>query len=241
MLSISVPLIFVAGLLSFLSPCVLPLVPVYLSYLSGAGLSDEAPRARGRTLAHGACFVAGFTLVFVLLFGLPATLLGGLLARASGWITALGGMVLVLFGLHTMHVLRLPWLDRTMRFQGSGGQTTPSYLRSLLFGVTFAAGWTPCIGPLLGTVITLAFTEPARAIPYLLLYALGLALPFLVAAVGLTQALSWLNRARRYTRVIEIVSGLLMVAVGLALITGTYGLLNAALQRLLPTWLLALT
>jgi cytochrome c-type biogenesis protein len=239
--SISVPLVFVAGLLSFLSPCVLPLVPVYLSYLSGTGLGDEDRTTRWRPLAHGVCFVAGFTLVFVLLFGLPATLLGALLSRVSNWITAIGGLVLVLFGLHTMHVVRLPWLDRTVRFEAGARRSTPSYARSVLFGITFAAGWTPCIGPLLGTVMTLAFTEPARAMPYLLVYAAGLALPFLAAAAALTRALGWLSRAGRYAHAVEFVSGLLMVVIGLTLVTGTYTIVNNAMQRLVPQWLLRLT
>jgi len=235
--SISLPLAFLAGLLSFLSPCVLPLVPVYLGYLSGSSLAGDLPADRGQVLSHALCFVGGFTLVFVILFGLPTTILAGALQKYGNWISGIGGVILVLFGLHTMGVLTIPLLNATHRLEIEGG-IKPGYARSVLIGVTFAAGWTPCIGPLLGTVMTMAFTEPSRALGLLLTYTLGLALPFLATAALLTQAVAWLKRLNRHMRAIKIVSGLLMVTVGVLLISGTFSILNGLLLRITPEWLL---
>jgi cytochrome c-type biogenesis protein len=239
---VSVPLAFLAGLLSFVSPCVLPLVPVYVGYLSGSGLStgnasEAAPVRRRDVLAHALFFVGGFTAVFVVLFGLPTTLLGGALLQYSDWVSRIGGGVLILFGLHTLGVLTIPLFNATRRLEVGRGMK-PGYIRSTLIGVSFAAGWTPCIGPLLGTVLTLAFTEPRRALGLLLVYALGLALPFLLTAALLTQALAWLKRLRRYVRPIQVASGVLMIAVGVLLVTGTFAILNSLLIRVTPTWLL---
>ena len=237
MASISFPLAFLAGLLSFVSPCVLPLVPVYLSYLSGSSLSGDGLPNRWRVFSHALFFVGGFTMVFVVLFGLPATLLSGTLQQYSSWIAKIGGAILILFGLHTMGVVTIPILYTTRRLEVGRG-TEPGYVRSTLFGVTFAAGWTPCIGPLLGTVMTLAFSEPSRALGFLFVYALGLAVPFLITAVLLARAVGWLKRLNRHMRAVEIISGLLMVGVGVLLISGTFTVLNSLLIRITPEWLL---
>jgi cytochrome c-type biogenesis protein len=234
---ITVPLAFAAGLLSFVSPCVLPLVPVYLSYLSGSSLSGETPPSRRQVFSHALFFVGGFTLIFVVLFGLPTTILGSLLGEYSGWIAKIGGVVVILFGLHTMRVVTLPFLDAIRRMEIGEGME-PGYARSTLVGVTFAAGWTPCIGPLLGTVMTLAFTEPSRAVGFTFVYAMGLAVPFLLMAALLTRAVGWLRRLNRYMRVVEIVSGLLMVGVGILLISGMFTVLNSYFIRITPEWLL---
>jgi cytochrome c-type biogenesis protein len=221
--SITVPLAFAAGLLSFVSPCVLPLVPVYLGYLSGSSLSSGTTPSRRLVFGHALLFVGGFTFIFILLFGLPTTILGSALRDYSGWIARIGGAVVILFGLHTMGVIE---------------GMEPGYARSTLFGVTFAAGWTPCIGPLLGTVMTVALTEPSRAIGFIFVYALGLAVPFLVTAALLTRAVGWLKRLNRHMRAVEIVSGLLMVGVGVLLVSGIFTLLNSYFIRITPDWLL---
>jgi cytochrome c-type biogenesis protein len=237
MLSISYPLAFLAGLLSFLSPCVLPLVPVYLSYLSGSSLHGGAPPNRRQVLSNAVLFVAGFALVFIALFGLPTTLLGTALQQYSGWIGRIGGAILILFGLHTTGIITIAVFSATRRLE-AGSAMEPGYARSMLLGVTFAAGWTPCVGPLLGTVMTLAFTEPSRALGFLSAYAFGMAVPFLTTAALLAQAVGWLKRLNRYVRAIEIASGLLMVGVGVLLISGTFTMLNSLLIRVTPEWLL---
>jgi len=233
---VSLPLAFLAGLLSFLSPCVLPLAPAYLSYLSGSSLYGEVPPSRRQVLTHALLFVAGFTLILIVVLGLPTTLLGGSLVRYGEWIARIGGAVLVLFGLHSLGVLTLPGLDVTRRFEVAR-QAEPGYIRSALIGVSFAAGWTPCIGPLLGTVMTLAFTQPSRAIWYLFAYSLGLSIPFLVMASLFTQAISWLRRVNRHARTVKAISGLLMVGVGIMLVSGMFSALSSLLARITPAWL----
>jgi len=235
--SISIPLVFLAGLLSFLSPCVLPLVPIYISYLSGSSISGDTASNRWLVLSHALFFVGGFTVVFVILLGLPTTILGSALQQYKGWITRIGGAILVLFGLHTMGIVTIPILNMTRRVDVGTGMKQ-GYARSALMGVTFAAGWTPCIGPLLGTVMTLAFAEPSRAMVFIFTYTLGLAVPFLVTAVLLAQAGAWLKRLNRYMRAVEIASGLLMVGVGILFITGTFAVLNSYFIRITPEWLL---
>ncbi|MBC8249460.1 MAG: sulfite exporter TauE/SafE family protein [Anaerolineales bacterium] len=234
---ISFPVVLLAGLLSFLSPCVLPLVPIYLSYLSGSSVSGDPASNRWQVFSHALFFVVGFTLVFVILFGLPTTILGNALQRYSDWITRIGGAILVLFGLHTMGIVTIPILNMTRQVDMGTG-VKQGYARSALFGVTFAAGWTPCVGPLLGTVMTLAFAEPSRALGFIFAYAMGLATPFLVTAVLLTQAVGWLKRLNQHMRAVEIASGLLMVGVGVLLITGTFSVLNTYFIRITPEWLL---
>jgi len=226
-----------AGLLSFLSPCVLPLVPIYLSYLSGSSMSGNPTSNRWHVLSHALLFVGGFTVIFIILFGLPTTILGSAFQQYKDWITRIGGGILVLFGLHTMGVITIPILNMTRRVDlGSG--VNQGYARSALLGVTFAAGWTPCIGPLLGTAMTLAFTEPSRALVFIFIYAMGLAIPFLVTAALLARATGWLKRLNQHKRAVEIVSGLLMVGVGALLVTGTFSVLNNYFIRITPEWLL---
>lgn len=231
------PLALAAGLLSFVSPCVLPLVPVYLGYLSGSSLSGDAPPSRRLVVGHALFFVGGFSLVFVVLFGLPTTLLGSALQQYSRWIARIGGALVILFGLHTIGVVTVPILNVTRRLEMGEG-TEPGYVRSTLFGATFGASWTPCIGPLLGTVLTLALTEPSQAVGFVLIYAVGLALPFLATAVLLTRVTGLLKRLNRHLRAVEIGSGLLMVGVGILLVSGAFTALNSYFIRITPDWLL---
>jgi len=234
---ISFPLVLFAGLLSFLSPCVLPLVPIYLSYLSGSTISDDPTSNRWQVFSHALFFVVGFTLVFAILFGLPTTILAGALQQYRDWITKIGGAILVLFGLHTIGIVAIPSLNLTRQLNMGTGMRQ-GYARSALVGVTFAAGWTPCVGPLLGTVMTLAFAEPSRAWGFIFTYALGLAAPFLATAALLTQAVGWLKRLNQHMRAVEIASGLLMIGVGVLLVTGTFSVLNSYFIRFTPEWLL---
>lgn len=234
---LTLPLALAAGLLSFVSPCVLPLVPVYLGYLSGSSLSGGAPPSRRLVLSHALFFVGGFAVVFVVLFGLPTTILGNALQQYSRWIARIGGAFVILFGLHTIGVFTLPILNVTRRLEVGGG-TEPGYARSTLFGITFGAGWTPCVGPLLGTVLTLALTEPSRAVGFVLIYAVGLALPFLATAVLLTRVTGLLKRLNRHLRAVEIASGLLMIGVGILLVSGAFTALNSYFIRITPDWLL---
>jgi cytochrome c-type biogenesis protein len=235
--SVTIPLAFLAGALSFLSPCVLPLVPVYLSYLSGSAVHDGEAARRAQVFAHALLFVAGFTLVFILLFGLPATLLGSALNQYSGIISRIGGVLVILFGLHTLGVFTIPQLNMTKRIELQHG-AAPGYIRSGLIGVAFAAGWTPCIGPLLGSVITMAFTQPTSGVFFTFIYAMGLALPFLLTALLLTRATDLLRRINRHALIVQRVSGIFLILIGLLLLSGQFEAMNAFFLRFTPNWLI---
>jgi len=232
--SITMPLAFFV--LSFVSPCVLPLVPVYISYLSGSTVTDEQQANRWHIFSHALFFVGGFTLIFTLVFGLPTTMLGESLNQYSNVIATLGGVLVILFGLHTIGLLNIPFLNMTKQINIDHG-STPGYIRSSLIGMAFAAGWTPCIGPLLGAVMTMALSNPAQGVYFTLTYALGLAVPFLIAAALLTQATDLLRRLNKHAHIVQWVSGLFLIAIGLLLITGKFTSLNAFFIQFTPDWL----
>lgn len=230
---------FIAGLLSFISPCVLPLIPVYLGYLSGSTIIGDTPPPRTLVFAHASMFVGGFTFIFVVVFGAPVGFLGGLLGTFSDYMVWIGGILLIVFGLHTMGVITIPFFNMQKRLEYGQGQS-PSYARSAFVGMTFAAGWTPCIGPLLGAILTLAIQgqNVGLAMFYLFVYSMGLAVPFLVTAWLLTTATSRLKMLNRHMRLIERVSGTFILIIGVMLVTGTMTILNTYANRIVPAWLL---
>lgn len=233
---------FLAGLLSFISPCVLPLIPVYLGYLSGSTITGPEPPPRKTVFSHALLFVAGFTFVFVVVFGAPVGFLGGALGEAADYMVWVGGLLLIVFGLHTMGVINIPLFNMQKKLE-YGQDQAPSYIRSGVVGMTFAAGWTPCIGPLLGAILTLAIQgqNVGLAMFYLFVYSMGLAIPFLVTAWMLTAATSRLKKLNRYLPVIERVSGAFIILVGVLLVTGTFTYLNTVFNQLTPQWLLEFT
>jgi len=208
---------FLAGLLSFVSPCVLPLVPSYLSFLTGTSLEDlkaeTTAEAKGRVLLHALAFIAGFTLVFIAI-GLSASAIGSVFANNKRSVEIVGGIVIIVLGLHMMGVLKIPALMMDKRVH-----LTPkkqSFWVSFLVGLGFAAGWSPCIGPILSGIILLASQEKIPQATFLLfVYSMGLAIPFLITAAAVTQSLGALNRIKRYLPVIETTSGAVLVATGL--------------------------
>jgi cytochrome c-type biogenesis protein len=227
---------FLAGLLSFLSPCVLPVVPSYLSYVTGISGAAELQRRRHLALLHAALFVLGFTLIFVAL-GATATAFGRLLNTYQHWLERIGGLLIVVFGLYTVGALKVGFLAREVRWDL--GDKPLGYLGSVLAGLAFGAGWTPCIGPILGSILlyTSSRADFAQGIWLLLAYSLGLAIPFLVAAWALERFLGWMKRFRRYVGVVEKVAGVLLIAFGLLLLTGTFTLLSGWLQGMTPEFL----
>ena len=229
---------FLAGLLSFVSPCVLPLIPVYLGYLSGSTITGPEPPSRQLVFSHALLFVGGFTLIFVI-FGAFAGLLGSALFTLTDYIVWIGGVVLIIFGLHVMGIITIPIFNQQKKMEYGQGQA-PSYARSGLIGMTFAAGWTPCIGPILGVILTLGISSqnPGLAAFYLFVYSMGLAIPFLVTAWMLTAATNCLKQLNRYLPVIDRVSGALILIVGVLLLTGTFTWLNTIFNQYTPEWLL---
>jgi cytochrome c-type biogenesis protein len=226
---------FAAGLLSFLSPCVLPLVPSYIGFLTGMTLPEVAGRRR-TALIHALLFVGGFSLVFILL-GASATALGRALNFYQVWLQRAGGVLIILFGLLCLGVFNLRLLTQERRLHLE--RKPVGYLGSALVGMAFAAGWTPCIGPVLGGILGLAAAsaDVPRGMLLLAVYSAGLALPFLAAAVAVEAFLDWFQRFRRFLPWVMRISGLLLVLVGVLLVTGEFTRLAGWLQGLTPTFL----
>ncbi|HYU10482.1 MAG TPA: cytochrome c biogenesis protein CcdA [Gemmatimonadales bacterium] len=226
---------FAAGLLSFLSPCVLPLIPSYVGFLTGMTV-EEVERRRWTALLHGVWFVAGFSLVFILL-GAAASAVGNLLRDYQVWLGRIGGVLLILFGLYLLGILRPAFLMREWRIQLA--RKPIGYFGSGVVGFTFGAAWTPCIGPILGGILTLAATQAGlgRGVLLLAVYALGLAIPFLVTALALDRFLVWFQRFRPYIVWVDRVAGALLVLLGLLLVTDSFTLLAGYLRGLTPAFL----
>lgn len=217
---------FLAGVLSFFSPCTLPLVPLFLGHLAGMTGDDllaAGAAARGVLLRNAAAFVLGFSLVFVFIFGLPAGLLAGALGAHRDAIMRVGGLFLVVLGLNYLGLIRIAPLLREWRprYRASRRDHWPT---SILVGATFALGWTPCIGAILGAITTMALIgrDVSGALILLVAYSLGLGLPFMVVAAGFGRVMPLLRRANRYLPALNRVAGGLIVAVGLFMLIGAY-------------------
>lgn len=224
---------FVAGLLSFLSPCVLPLIPSYITYITGLSFADlnaEHPshKVRQQTIIHSLLFIAGFTCVFVLL-GASATFVGDFLHEHKTAIRRIGGILIVIFGVHVSGLFDITMLlgekKLTLHRKPAG------YLGSFVVGIVFAAGWTPCIGPILATILAVAATE-GRGVWLLLSYSMGLAIPFFIASLALHHFLIFFRRFKRHIRLFEIVTGAFMVVVGILIFTNSM----VVISRYTSTW-----
>ncbi|MDQ2681610.1 MAG: cytochrome c biogenesis protein CcdA [Candidatus Eremiobacteraeota bacterium] len=234
---LTVGLAFLAGLVSFISPCVLPLVPAYLSFLTGSSLedlkSDETAAGRARVMFHALFFILGFTLIFVAL-GVSASALGGAIRANQQLIAQIGGAIVVILGLHMMGLIRIPFLmmDKRVHMQ----HANRSYLTSLIVGIAFAAGWSPCIGPILSAILALATQEhTAAAAGLLFVYSMGLAVPFLITAAAIGVILPLLNRIKRFLPAIEFLAGLFLVIVGLVLVTNSFLQIAGWFYQFVPT------
>jgi cytochrome c-type biogenesis protein len=226
---------FAAGLLSFLSPCVLPLVPSYIGFLTGMTLPQVEARRRV-ALIHALLFVGGFSAVFVLL-GASATALGRALNYHQVWVQRIGGALIVVFGLVSLGLIKSPLLSQDRRIQRD--RRPVGYLGSALVGMAFAAGWTPCIGPVLGGILSLAATsvDVERGMLLLAVYSAGLAVPFLLAAVAVEWFLKWFQQFRPLLPWVMRISGGLLVLVGVLLMSGEFTRLAGWLQGLTPDFL----
>lgn len=220
--NVTLGLAFLAGLASFLSPCVLALVPAYVGYLSGrsVGAGGTAVQNRRVTFTHGLAFVLGFSVVFIVL-GAAASALGVLLYDGRQWLAKIGGVIVILFGLHMLGLIRIPFLDFDTRRQVRPDLSL-GYLSSALMGVFFSAGWSPCVGPVLGAVLTLALNS-ARVMQGAVLltaYSAGLAIPFLLAALGIGQVAESMRNHARLLKSVSVATGVVMILLGILLLTG---------------------
>ncbi len=233
--TISFALAFSAGLLSFLSPCVLPLIPSYITFITGLGL-DDVGRSRRTALIHGLLFVLGFTLIFLAL-GATATVVGRLLFSQRVWITRAGGVMLIVFGLYLAGVLRIGALDRERRVHFADKPL--GYLGTLLVGVAFGAGWTPCLGPVLGGILayTSSVADLQRGLILLTCYSLGLGVPFIVSALMVDRFLDWFQSFRRHMGRINRIAGALLILVGVLMLTGAFTTMAGWLTEWTPEFL----
>ena len=234
-LSFGLAVAFTAGLLSFLSPCVLPLIPSYITFITGLSLED-VQTSRRSALVHSLLFVAGFTLIFVAL-GASATMLGRVLLAYREWIARIGGLLIIVFGLYLLGVFNVALFARERRVHLA--DKPAGYLGTLLVGIAFGAGWTPCIGPILGAILTYNMSNPdvGRGVGLLLVYSLGLAVPFVVAALAVPQFLSAFARLRPRLLLLSRISGALLVVVGLLMVTNYFTILASYLQAMTPEFI----
>ena len=230
-----------AGLLSFLSPCVLPLLPSYISFVAGVSFEEVQgtvanPKTRRAILINSLLFILGFSLVFIAL-GAGATLVGQVLFAKQDLIRKIGGVLIILMGFYVAGWLRIPFLMRDWRVELKNRPA--GYLGALMVGITFAAGWTPCIGPILGSILTLAsVSQTAGAgIKMLAAYSLGLAIPFLISSLAIHRFVILFDRYKRFIPVVTRVSGIILIAVGLLLVSDYFTVLSRLAFSLTPEWL----
>jgi cytochrome c-type biogenesis protein len=230
--TVGLAIAFTAGILSFLSPCVLPLIPSYVTFITGMGFEDVT-RSRRTTLVHALLFVAGFSLIFVAL-GIGATALGSLLLAYRDWISRVGGVLVIVFGLYMLGVLRIGAMAKDTRVHLSDKPV--GYLGTVLVGIAFGAGWTPCIGPILGAILTYASVSDdlARSAALLGAYSGGLAIPFLVSALAIERFLGAFQRLRRHMGLVNRISGVLLLIVGVLMLTNWFTVLAGWLDGFTP-------
>ena len=233
---ISIFIAFSAGLLSFVSPCVLPLIPSYITYITGVSfkdLSDAGAKSKVRwaTISHSFLFIMGFSTVFILM-GASATYLGQVLVQYQYWIMKIGGVLIIILGISFTGLVSLPFLQMERRFELR--KKPLGYVGSFLVGIIFAAGWTPCIGPILSTILICASTSKSLTTGVVLLafYSMGLGVPFFLSSLAFSSFLSAFERIKRYMRIIMIVSGLFLIGIGILLLTDTFQVINNYLDLL---------
>lgn len=234
--SVSYLVALMAGLLSFVSPCVLPLIPAYLSFITGLSLSelttgDQIRMVRRATTLNSICFITGFSAVFIAL-GISASLLGQFLLDYQEILTKVGGALIVLFGLFITGILPLRFLYQEKRLHLKSKPA--GYLGSLLVGGTFALGWTPCVGPILSAILLQASAvgKVSSGIVLLAAYSLGLGVPFFLSSLALNSFLCYLDRARRAIRIISIASGIFLILVGILVFTDYFRTLSSLVNHL---------
>jgi cytochrome c-type biogenesis protein len=235
---------FLAGVLSFISPCVLPLIPGYLSFVSGVTLEEmrgsgalaaPAPGARRKAVIASIAFVLGFSLVFVSL-GASATAVGAYLMTRLAVLGKAAGVIIILFGLHMMGVLRIGWLYSEKRVQTA--KKPAGFFGAMVVGIAFAFGWTPCIGPILAAILAIAAAQESvwQGVKLLAVYSLGLGVPFIATSLAINQFFAASARLRRHYHAIEVVSGVLLVVVGVLIFTNRFTIIAQYLSPYLPTF-----
>ncbi|MBI3027845.1 sulfite exporter TauE/SafE family protein [Candidatus Woesearchaeota archaeon] len=217
---------FIAGLISFLSPCVLPLIPGFLSYMSGVSASEASNSSKARAIVflNTIFFVLGFTIVFSILGVLINSIFADAAFGTRTWLGRIGGVIIIVFGLVLMKVLKLPFLEKEHKFKVKKFRI--SYVTSFMFGLAFAAGWTPCIGAVLASILTLAAVSANNAFYLLISYSLGLTLPFLITGLFVSRMQNFIQKHEKTLSYINLVFGILLVILGIMVFTNTLSLIS---------------
>jgi len=231
--NISIFVALSAGFISFLSPCILPLIPSYLAFITGVSIEELSGReslshARKKIIANSLAFILGFSFIFIAL-GASATFFGKFLSQNIRWFEIIGGAVVIVFGLHFTGLFRLKFLDKEKKFHL---QSKPlGYLGTGLVGMAFGAGWTPCVGPILGSILTLSATTQnvGKGIILLAFYSLGIGLPFFISGLIIHKFFEYFQTARKYLKIITIVGGILLIILGILLISGYFSSMSSYL------------
>ena len=234
--SVGLFLAFSAGLLSFLSPCVLPLIPSYITFITGLSF-DEVQSSRRVALVHGLLFVLGFSLIFLAL-GATATVIGRVMFSQRDLITKIGGVMIIVFGLYLVGVLNIGFFARERRVHLANKPV--GYLGTVLVGIAFGAGWTPCIGPILGSILLYASTEAdlPRGLALLSAYSLGLGVPFILSALAVDRFMSFFQKFKKQMLWMQRGAGVLMIGIGVLMITNQFTILASYLQQFTPEFIL---
>lgn len=224
MIEISLGVAFVAGLVSFLSPCILPIIPGFLAYLGGASLENPSQRERFAIIVNAAFFVLGFASVFAALGVLLNTVLESIAYDVQVWLARIGGAIIIFFGLYLARIIRIPFLDREHKVRVTK-KFSSRYVTSFVFGAAFAAGWTPCVGAALGAILGLAASSPGTAFSLLMSYALGLGVPFLLVGVFASSANTFFAKHAKTFEKVSVVFGFILIALGILVFTQSLNLI----------------
>lgn len=236
MIEISLAVAFVAGIISFLSPCVLPIIPGFLAYLSGTSLDHAEGRRKIGIFLNSLFFVLGFSIIFALLGVLLNSVLESVAYTAQTWLARIGGAIVILFGLYLVGLIRIRFLERDHKFRVTR-KFNSQYVTSFVFGSAFAAGWTPCVGAALGAILGLAASNPSSAFPLLMSYSLGLGMPFLAVGLFTSQAAGLIQKYAHILKYVNFIFGILLILLGILVFTeslnriANFELLNAFLLR----------
>lgn len=229
---------FSAGLLSFFSPCVLPLIPAYLSYITGMSIEEYSKELHGsakrRVILNTVFFIMGFAFIFIFVFGAGTTLISSALKSHKELIGQIGGLIIFLFGLHFLGVFKMKWMYREKRAKIRNIRA--GYVGSFFIGIAFSAGWTPCVGPILASIIGMGLTADSQwvAIRLLSFYTAGLALPFLLTSIAINFFLPLFNKVKRHFKFIEVATALLLISVGLLMFLGQFTIISNLVMEYWP-------
>lgn len=238
---VSIALAFFGGILSFISPCVLPLVPSYVSFITGISFEDltneNSKQLKKVILLNATMFILGFTAVFVLILGSSAQIFGSVFLQYQNIIRQIGGVIIVLLGIHIMGIINIKTLQRDKRFHFFKDKPT-GFLGSFFVGIGFAAGWTPCIGPILSAIFAVAATSasPYAGMKLFLAYSAGLAIPFFLTAMGINTFLHHFKKVRKHMRLVSIITGLFLVLTGVLIFFNSLAIITSYLYTIIPTF-----